>query len=243
MFYHNILVIFRNFKRNRSTFFINLLGLSTRLACLLMIYLWISDAWSMDKFHVHDAQLYQVVANEKESDRIRTIQETPNLLAEKLAAEMPEVEMYTSYLPAEMIPMKFILSAQTNQKIKSAGQFADKDFFRVFSYPLLQGNAAQVLQRTKELGVRKVLGASVGSVVALLSKDFLKLVLVAIVIASPVAYYFMDQWLSGFAYRVELQWWVFVAAALASVIVAFLTVGFQSLRAALRDPVESLRSD
>jgi putative ABC transport system permease protein len=146
MIYHNLLVIFRNFKRNRSTFFINLLGLSTGLACVLLIYLWISDEWSMDKFHVHDAQLYQVMANHMESDRIRTIHETPDLLAETLAAEMPEVEMYTSYLPAEMIPMKFILSAQADQKLKSAGQFADKDFFRVFSYPLLQGNAAQVLQ-------------------------------------------------------------------------------------------------
>jgi ABC-type antimicrobial peptide transport system permease subunit len=98
-------------------------------------------------------------------------------------------------------------------------------------------------QRTKEIGVRKVLGASVGSVVALLSKDFLKLVLLAIVIASPVAYYFMDQWLSDFAYRVELKGWVFVAAASAAVILAFLTIGFQSLRAALMDPVDSLRSE
>lgn len=151
MFYHNLLLIFRNFKRNRSTFFINLLGLSTGLACVLLIYLWISDEWGMDKFHANDAQLYQVMANHKESDRIRTIQGTPDLLAETLAAEMPEVEMYTSYLPAEMIPMKFILSVQADQKIKSVGQFADKDFFRVFSYPLLQGNAAQVLQATNSL--------------------------------------------------------------------------------------------
>jgi len=90
--------------------------------------------------------LYQVMANHMESDRIRTIHDTPDLLAETLAAEMPEVDMCTSYLPAEMIPMKFILSVQTDQKIKSAGQFADKDFFSVFSYPLLQGNAAQILQ-------------------------------------------------------------------------------------------------
>ncbi|MFN0212969.1 MAG: ABC transporter permease [Saprospiraceae bacterium] len=98
-------------------------------------------------------------------------------------------------------------------------------------------------QRIKEIGVRKVLGASVGSVVALLSKDFLKLVLLAIVIGSPLAYYFMQQWLSDFAYRIDIQANVFIAAALVAAVIAFLTVGGQSLRAALTNPVESLRSE
>ena len=98
-------------------------------------------------------------------------------------------------------------------------------------------------QRTKEIGIRKVLGASVSGITGLLAKDFLKLVLVAILIASPIAYYFMDKWLADFAYRIDLQWWMFVAAALAAVGIAFLTVGFQSVRAALANPMESLRSE
>ena len=98
-------------------------------------------------------------------------------------------------------------------------------------------------QRTKEIGIRKVLGASVAGITGLLAKDFLKLVILAILIASPVAYYFMQQWLSDFAYRIELQWWMFVLAGLVAVGIAFLTVSFQSVRAALANPVQSLRSE
>jgi putative ABC transport system permease protein len=98
-------------------------------------------------------------------------------------------------------------------------------------------------QRTKEIGIRKVLGASVASVVGLLSRDFLKLVLIAIVIASPIAYYFMQKWLADFAYRIDMQWWMFAGAGMAAILIAFLTVGFQSVRAALANPVESLRSE
>ena len=98
-------------------------------------------------------------------------------------------------------------------------------------------------QRTKEIGVRKVLGASVASVVALLSKDFLKLVVVAIVIASPIAWYAMNAWLQDFAYKIDISWWVFALAGVLAVGIALLTVSFQSVRAALANPVESLRSE
>ena len=97
--------------------------------------------------------------------------------------------------------------------------------------------------RTKEIGVRKVLGASVSSIVALLSKDFLKLVLIAIVIASPIAWWAMNRWLQDFAYKIDIEWWVFALAGLLAVGIALLMVSFQSIRAALMNPVKSLRSE
>ncbi|WP_421829462.1 ABC transporter permease [Larkinella sp.] len=98
-------------------------------------------------------------------------------------------------------------------------------------------------QRTKEIGIRKVLGASITGIVALLSKDFLKLVLIGILIASPIAWWTMSQWLTAFAYKIDLAWWMFALAGLLAVLIAFATVSFQSIKAALMNPVKSLRSE
>ncbi len=98
-------------------------------------------------------------------------------------------------------------------------------------------------QRTKEIGIRKVLGASVFNVTAMISKEFIKLVLIALLIASPVAYFVMKFWLQEFAYRISISWWIFAVTGVLTLVIALLTVSSQSIRAALMNPVKSLRSE
>lgn len=98
-------------------------------------------------------------------------------------------------------------------------------------------------QRIKEIGVRKVLGASIGNLVSMLSKDFLKLVLLAAIPAFPFAWFIMHKWLQDFAFRIDINWWVFAAAAIAALLIALLTVSFQAVKAAMANPVKSLRTE
>ena len=98
-------------------------------------------------------------------------------------------------------------------------------------------------QRTKEIGVRKVLGASVPNIISMLSKDFLRLVLISIVFAVPVAWWGMNKWLEDFAYRISIGWWIFIVAGAVALLIALATVSFQAIKAALANPVKSLRTE
>jgi len=98
-------------------------------------------------------------------------------------------------------------------------------------------------QRTKEIGVRKVLGASVPDLVTMLSKDFLKLVIIAAIVAFPVAWWAMHTWLQDFAYRINIDWWVFLLAGVVALLIALVTVCFQAVKAAMANPVKSLRTE
>ncbi|TVZ58348.1 putative ABC transport system permease protein [Flavobacteriaceae bacterium MAR_2010_105] len=103
--------------------------------------------------------------------------------------------------------------------------------------------ALAAVNRTKEIGIRKVLGASVANIVGLLSKDFLKLVIIALFIAAPLAFYFMNKWLQDFAYRISIGWWVFILSGVLAITIAFITIGFQAVKAGISNPVNSLRTE
>ena len=98
-------------------------------------------------------------------------------------------------------------------------------------------------QRTKEIGIRKVVGASISNIVAMLSKDILKLVIISSLIASPVAWFIMSKWLQNYAYRINISWWIFLVAGLAAMFIALLTVSFHAIKAAIANPVKSLRTE
>jgi ABC-type antimicrobial peptide transport system permease subunit len=142
--------------------------------------------------------------------------------------------------------------------------FADESYARKFSDTQLKGKLAALFagltifisclglfalaaymaeNRTKEIGVRKVLGASVMNIAALMSKDFLRLVIISFVIASPVAWFFMSKWLENYTYRISVEWWVFAVAGFLSIMIALITISFQAIRAAIANPVESLRTE
>ncbi len=98
-------------------------------------------------------------------------------------------------------------------------------------------------KREKEISIRKILGAGIAGIVGLLTRDFVKLIFIALLIASPVAWYFMDKWLQNFAYRIDLSWWIFAVAGSMTLFIALITVSFQSVKAALINPVEKLRNE
>ncbi|TVT43588.1 FtsX-like permease family protein [Hymenobacter setariae] len=139
-----LLLLYRNFKRFKSTFFINLIGLSTGLACALLIYLWISDERSFDRYHALDGRLYQVMENRRTAAGIETQGGTMPLLAEALRREMPEIELVATTTPVPFFP-PFTLAAGGRQ-LTAVPKYADPAFFQLFSYPLLVGTPATVLQ-------------------------------------------------------------------------------------------------
>jgi ABC-type antimicrobial peptide transport system permease subunit len=142
MLHHTFLLIYRNFRRFKSTFFINLIGLSAGLACTLLIYLWISDELQVDKYHQKDGRLFQVMEHRDKDGGIQT--SASGLSAEAIAREIPQVESAVTVTPPDFFP-KFTLRVP-GKNVRAVGKYVDTDFFNVFSYNLLEGNENQVLQ-------------------------------------------------------------------------------------------------
>jgi hypothetical protein len=169
----------------------------------------------------------------------------PNAMQETLA----NVEKaWKTVYPESVYELKFI-----DQTLASLYEQESKNYqlFKVFSFVSIFISciglwgliAFVVVRKTKEIGIRKVLGANVESILFLLSKDFLKLIGLALLVASPIAWYFMDRWLQDFAYRINISWWMFLLAGLLALVVAAISISFQAIKAALANPVKNLRID
>jgi putative ABC transport system permease protein len=152
---HTLILIYRNFIKFKSTFFINLIGLSTGLACALLIYLWIDDELHVDKFFSGDDRLYQVLENKQTSAGIQTTIRTPQILADRLAEEYPDIQYAAVVTPYQWFP-KFTLSIK-DKIIKAEGKFAGKDFFHVFSYQLVQGSPNTSLADINSIAISETL--------------------------------------------------------------------------------------
>lgn len=150
-----IKIAWRNIMKDRQFTLLNLVGLSTGLTCAILIYLWINDEIHVDKFHAKDSQLYQVMTNVENSDGIQTMPATPGILARTLKEDMPEVE----YASAVIYPYwagETTLSVK-DDNLNAIGYYAEKDYFNIFSYPLLQGNKDQVLSDKNNIVISKQL--------------------------------------------------------------------------------------
>jgi putative ABC transport system permease protein len=152
MLKHNLLLIFRNLKRFKSVFFINLIGLSTALTCVLMIYMWVSDELQMDKFHTNGDRLYRIMEHRVKADGIWTSPNTSGPLAEEMIAQYPEIDQALS---ATWISWETV--SVDDNIIKSPGRFATKEFFKMFSFQLLHGDPNKVLNDKKSIVVSESL--------------------------------------------------------------------------------------
>ena len=153
MLRHNFLLAFRNFQRHRGTFLINLIGLSSGLACALLIFLWVNDELGVDKFHEQDAHLFQLLEQGKTSEGVWVGEYTSGLLAETLAEEIPEVE----YAVASRFREEGITLSIDDKYIQASALFASEDFFQAFSFDLTQGNRNQVLRDKNAIVISEAL--------------------------------------------------------------------------------------
>lgn len=144
MLRHNLLLAFRSFLKNKHTFLINLIGLSTGLTCVLLIYLWVNDELSIDKFHQNDDQLYQVMINAELPNGNQIWKGTPGVLAETLVDKLPEVEAATFHQHSFFKPKGILI--KEDLKLDVEGLFANENYFELFSYPLIEGDAKTILR-------------------------------------------------------------------------------------------------
>ena len=158
MFRHNLLITFRNFKRYRSSFLINLVGLSSGLTAVLLIYLWVSDELSVDKFHTKDDRLYQVMGNFRDVDNINTWNGMPTGISAALKDEFPEIE-YAIGATDPGWGLDFTLKTG-DKKVVKTGRFVGKDFFNLFSYKLVNGTQDEVLKGKESIVISKSLAKS-----------------------------------------------------------------------------------
>jgi len=260
----------RNLLRNRLYSLINIFGLASGMACCLLILGYVGDELGYDRFHEKGERIYRVIREDTSAQGSIFGPNISGGLAPALLSDLPEVERAVRVNSHGSRPSEFwedywqswVRHGEKVLPVRICD--ADPDFLELFTFPLVRGTAAleephtalitqemahklfgltafMVERRSKEIGIRKVMGASVMNVTVMLSKEFTWLVVAANGVAWPIAWLAMGRWLEGFAYRIELGIGMFLLGGVATLLIAWLTVSWQAVRAALANPVEALR--
>lgn len=217
MFKNYFLLAFRNMRKNLLHTIINVLGMTVALACSIFIALLIYRYFTFDRFQQNKKSIYKVYSHQIGPNGAENGTAMPYPITPALLSENVGIIHATSVL--------------------NAGRL-------VLSCMGLFGIASIIIrQRVKEIGVRKVLGATITNIFTLVRKEFLKPVIIALIIAVPICWLLMNTWLEHYTYRIHIHWWIFVIAGLVSLTITIFTVSFQSIKAAIADPVKNLRTE
>jgi ABC-type antimicrobial peptide transport system permease subunit len=247
-------IAFRNLLKQKFYTFINTAGLTLGITCCLLIFLFVRHELSYDHFHQQGERIFRVLRLGQLDGQGMAIPYTSGPYARALAAGNPK---------PVLAAIKRVY-AQTAPQYPFQYTFLEEDFDRLYKTEQKQAQVFTIFaglaifiaclglfglaaytteQRRKEIGIRKILGASVSGLVSLVSREFIRLVLLANVLAWPLAYLAMQRWLENFSYRIAMGWQVYLAAGLLALVIALLTISFQALKVAVANPVEALREE
>ncbi len=234
---------FRFFARHKTLSGINLFGLATGMCVSFLALLYVNFELSYDTYHAQADNITLAMT------RGYTTFLTLTLSSEDLHGTLNSVARKWKELLPDTPFMYFFTDDAVAAQYKNDERFGKLAAWfaavavLVSCLGLLGLSAFSAAQRTREIGIRKILGAPVSRIIGLLTKDFMILVVIAFGIGAPLAWFGVNQWLEGFAYRVDVSWWVFLLTGFSMVVVAFLTISFNAARAAVVNPVDSLKTE
>jgi putative ABC transport system permease protein len=249
MIFNYIKLAVRNILRHKAYSIINIAGLAIGMASTILMLLWVQFEFSFDRFHENSDRIYRLEMKwdiGKKQGRFPVVQHSAG---PALVREYPEAIQSVRFRHSWHRP----LVQYKDKKFHETNIiFAENSVFDIISYFTflaifiacmgLSGLASFASeQRTKEIGIRKAMGASEKGIVLLLCKEFTKCVLVANIIAWPIAYFVFKDWLENYAYRTNISLWIFLLAALLALVIALLTVSYQAVKAAKANPINALR--